>query len=196
MISHIALLLYMKSVTNWHVRCVGTVHLNARIWLLSQCLACSVGCWRAFCETEGLSCRVGREPGILMIFFSGCITISLEVPSVHQGHAIHCRECAIGGMPFSRLFHASRARLRNKDESGRHIKDKTLWFLRAMQLQFSGAVMNAVEWLSAGKKKNILWTQLEVLNHLFAKSFIADIICGGSRVYLILFMHSLGQCCF
>lgn len=29
-------------------------------------------------------------------FFSGCITISVEVPSVHQGHAIQCRERAIG----------------------------------------------------------------------------------------------------
>ena len=79
-----------------------SVRLNACIRLLSRCLVCSVGCWRAFCKTEGLGCRAGREPAILMIFFffffflSGCITISLEVPSVHQGHAIHCRECVIG----------------------------------------------------------------------------------------------------
>lgn len=55
----------------------------------------SVGCWRAFCETEGLGCGVGREPSILMIF-SGCITISRDVPSVHQGHAIQRRERATG----------------------------------------------------------------------------------------------------
>lgn len=35
-----------------------------------------------------------------------------------------------------------------------------------------------------------------MLSHLFAKSVIADIICGGSAVYLILFMYSLGQCSF
>lgn len=43
---------------------------------------------------------------------------------------------------------------------------------------------------------NILWTRLEVLNRLFVKSVIADIICGGCAVYPILFMYSLGQCCF
>ncbi len=80
---------------NWQDMSDTSVRLNACRWLLFQCLVCSVGCWRAFCKTEGLGCRVGREPAILMIF-SGCITISLEVPSVHQGHAIHCRECVIG----------------------------------------------------------------------------------------------------
>ena len=46
-----------------------SVRLNACIRLLSRCLVCSVGCWRAFCKTEGLGCRAGREPAILMIFF-------------------------------------------------------------------------------------------------------------------------------
>lgn len=94
-ISHIHLLLYMKSMTT-NRTCQMRQYISARAHDSSpQCLACSVGCWRAFCKTEGLGCGVGREPAILMIF-SGCITISLEVPSVHQGHAIHCRKCVIG----------------------------------------------------------------------------------------------------
>lgn len=50
------------------IRHVG-VYIHASIRLVFQCLACSVGIWRGFCETEGLGCTVGREPGILMIFF-------------------------------------------------------------------------------------------------------------------------------
>lgn len=77
----------------WHVR---SDNVTSRAHNSSpQNLVCSMGCWRAFYKTEGLGCNVGRDPAILMIF-SGCITISLEVPSVRQGHAIHCRECVLG----------------------------------------------------------------------------------------------------
>lgn len=112
-ISRIHLLLYIASLTG-SVRYISAFR---SVRLVSRRLArCSVGCWRAFCETEGLGCRAGREPGVSMIF-SGCITISLQVPSAHRGRAIRCRERATGARrpPSLPGF---------LDESGCHIKDK------------------------------------------------------------------------
>lgn len=112
-ISRIHLLLYIASLTG-SVRYISAFR---SVRLVSRRLArCSVGCWRAFCETEGLGCRAGREPGVSMIF-SGCITISLQVPSAHRGRAIRCRERATGARRSPSLPGFL-------DESGCHIKDK------------------------------------------------------------------------
>lgn len=54
-------------------------------------------------------------------FLSECITISLEVPSVHQGHAIHC--VCDRGTPFASSPRKLQSR-GNKDKFGCHVKDK------------------------------------------------------------------------
>lgn len=73
------------------VRCVSVFYPNP-VPLVS-CAQWAVGGLSA--RQKGLASEWGKSQPSWW-FFSGCITISVEVPSVHQGHAIQCRERVIG----------------------------------------------------------------------------------------------------
>lgn len=93
-ISRLYLLIYMKSMTTDRTR----QYVSARIYVSSTVSCVLSGLLEGFLLDRRARLQSGARARHLddFFFFSGCITISLEAPSVHQGHAIHCRECVIG----------------------------------------------------------------------------------------------------